>query len=144
MNTSNFEYPYYNIPESVFPTNRCIGNNARRTLVLAERNDFEVHGVLLTKILRAVELDFERDVSFLPMEQGEALSILNTSSAKDYDYLLLFGIQPRQIRLLTNSRVSLLKLENHTVIVSSSLSTIAKDAKAKRTLWEHLKDVFKH
>lgn len=144
MNTLNFEYPYYNIPGSVFPTNRCLGNNARRTLVLAERYDFEVHGVLLTKILRAVEFDFERDVSFLPMEQDEALCLLNTSSAKDYDYLLLFGIQPSQIGLLTNPRLSLLKLENHTVIVSTDLSTIAKDAKAKRILWEHLKDVFKH
>ncbi len=143
MKTSNFEYPYYNISDSTFPTHRCIGNNARRTLVLVEQKDFEEHGVLLTKILRAVELDFNQDVSFISMEKDESLSLLSTSSAKDYDNLILFGIEPRQIGLRTNPRLSLLRLENHTVIVSARLSTIATDAKAKRILWDHLKEVFK-
>jgi len=142
LKTSNFEYPCYNISDSSFPTHRCIGNNARRTLVLAEQKDFEEHGVLLTKILRAVELDFNQDVSFISMESGESLNLLSTSSAKDYDNLLLFGINPRQIGLMTNARLSLLRLEEHTVIASTQLSTIATDPKAKRILWDHLKEVF--
>lgn len=144
MNTSNFEYPYYSIPVSAFPTDRCIGNNARRTLVLVDQKDFEEHGVLLTKILRAVELDFKQDVSCIALEKDESLSLLNNASAKDYDHVLMFGIAPRQIGLMTNPRLSMLRLENHIVIASTLLGTIAKDPKAKRILWEHLKDVFKH
>ena len=143
MNSSIFEFPYYDISGSEFPINRCKGNNARRTLVLVERTDFEEHGVLLTKILRAVDLDFEQDVSFITLEKDETVGLLNSSIAKQFDYVLLFGIAPRQIGLMTTSRLSMLRLENHTIIVSTLLSMVSKDAKAKRILWSHLKEVFK-
>jgi DNA polymerase III psi subunit len=143
LKTSNFEYPYYNIPETEFPTGRCIGNNARCTLVLVEQKDFEEHGVLLTKILRSVELDFERDISFISMRKDEYLKLLPSSNVNEYDHVLLFGISPDQIGLTVNARRTLLKLEHLTVIVSPPLDTIGKDASAKRILWEHLKNVFR-
>jgi len=143
LKTSNFEYAFYNIPDSVFPIDRCKGNNARRTLVLVEQKDFEVHGVLLTKILRAVELEFERDVSFISLQKNETLSLLNTSTINEYDNVLLFGVKPNQIGLKTQSGSSLLKLETLTIIVSESLDTITKDTSAKRNLWVQLKRVFK-
>jgi len=138
-----FEYPYYNISESVFPKDRCIGNNERRTLVLVEQKDFADHGALLTKILRAVDLDFEQDISFIPVEKNERISFLNTSDSKEYENILLFGLEPQQIGLMTNPGQGLLRLEDFTVIVSSPLSAIAKDPVAKRNLWGHLQRVFK-
>lgn len=143
MNTSNFILPYYDIPKSEFPIDRCNGNNAKRTLVLVEQKDFKEHGALLTKILRAVDLDFKEDVSFIALEKGESLSFLNTASVNEYDNVLLFGVAPTQLGLQTNPRLSMIRLENHTIIISTQLSHISIDAKAKRTLWEHLKEVFK-
>jgi DNA polymerase III psi subunit len=127
----------------VFPTNRCKGNNARRTLVLSEQKDFEENGPLLVKILRAVELDFEQDVSFILMQDGETLSLLSTPEISNYDNLILFGIKPAQIGLASRQSSSLLRLENHTIIVSGSLNKITQDAKVKKDLWAQLKAVFK-
>ena len=143
MKTTNFEYPYYKIPESVFPTNRCKGNNARRTLVLSEQKDFEENGPLLVKILRAVELDFEQDVSFILMQDGETLSLLSTPEISNYDNLILFGIKPMQVGLASQKSSSLMRLENLTIIVSGSLDKIIKDSNVKKDLWAQLKAVFK-
>jgi len=143
LKTGNFEYQYYNLSESEFPIDRCIGNNARRALVLAEQKDFQEHSALLKKILRAVNLDFEHDVSFLSMQKDEMLNLLNTTHVTEYNHVLLFGIAPSQIGFKMKPGLDLLKLEALTIIVSATLDSISKDALAKRKLWELLKNVFK-
>lgn len=143
MQSTPFEYPYYDISEHAFPKERIIGNNSKRLLVLSFPDDFDKNGVLLKKILRAVDFDFEQDISFLTVEPNEQIGFMQSVELKNYDTVILFGVTLPQIGLSIQTKRTLFRLENLTLILSQTLGVISENAQAKRELWGHLQQVFK-
>jgi len=121
---------------------RCIGNNTKRLLVLANTADVPEHLGFLKKILRSVDFDFEQDILFATISPEESFNLLNSTLIQDVATLMLFGVPPKCIGLHVYDARRLLVFDRFRVLLAPSLATLVSDAEQKRALWGLLKNAF--
>ena len=135
---------YYFWPENQIAWSDCSGANAKRTLVLS--SDTEMRGNLsfLKKILRAVDLDFDKDIHFMSAPVNLQIQLMSDSHLTQYSKLVLFGIRPSQIGIWSGDKVGchVLSFESLVCVVAPALQDIERQPEYKKVLWSALKQVF--
>ena len=108
-------------------------------LFVAYENEMESLISFLSKILEALKIDLEKDTCLTILKPNDNFSFFqNHQEAK---HLFLFGVNPSQIGLNINlGNYKLIHLNKLKVLKSDALSSIQKDEKLKRILWNCLKE----
>lgn len=140
----NFQYYFW--PEEHFPWTHCSGANAKSTLVLSSGSEVAQSLPFLKKILRAVDLDFDQDIHFLSTSADLQIQLLSVPQFDAYEKLLLFGLKPSQIGILSGDHAGcqVFQFERLTCVSAPALAEIEAQAVQKKQLWVALKQVFKN
>lgn len=137
--------PYYSLDSVPIPWDHCTGQGLKRTLVMMVQSEYDTHLSLLKKILSAVNLNFETDISFLCLPEGVRYSVLSDPQLHKYDNLMTFGFDLTQLGLENlNTPPCVFHFENITCIIAPSLSSISDKPAMKKALWNILKGTFEH
>ena len=108
-------------------------------LFVANENEMESLISFLSKILEALKINLEEDTTLTILKPNDNLSFFQNHY--DSKHLFLFGVKPKQLGLNINlSNYRLIQLSGVKVLKSDPLSSIQKDEKLKRLLWNCLKE----
>lgn len=138
------KYSYYFWPEMALPWPQCSGANHKNTLVLILDADAEGYLSFLKKILRAVDLDFDEDIHFLPASEHLDIRLISDPQIDAYRNVVLFGIRPSQIGIRDADKAGccVFQFEKLVCVSAPSLADIEKYPDHKKHLWSALKQVF--
>lgn len=138
------DFPYYSWPEATLSWSTVQGSNNKRALVICEDSDVAENLPFLKKILRSVDLDFDQDIHFIPVEANLNMHLLSSPGMKAYHNLILFGIQPSQIGIIGGDRpgCTMFQFETLTCVASPRLSELNSHSEHKKQLWSALKQLF--
>jgi DNA polymerase III psi subunit len=134
--------PLYTWSDKLFPTDRLKGNNTRGVLVLARSEDIPQHLLLLKKILRSVSCDFDKDIAFATIQEGEEYAMLADEKFMQNSICLIFGIPLRAVGIAVEIQSNLLEFDGLTIIRAPALSELESSPESKRELWSYLKRTF--
>jgi hypothetical protein len=126
------------------PWPQCAGANTKNTLVLILDADAAGYLSFLKKILRAVDLDFDEDIHFLPAPENLETQLMADPQIASYSKLVLFGIRPSQIGIRDADKAGccVFQFEKLVCVSAPSLADIDKFPNHKKHLWSALKQAF--
>lgn len=133
----------YQAAEAALPE-KVSGQFAKQVLVvLPAAENLEAHKTLLSKILSAVQLDFEQDVFSVEVLAGEAFSLSQAVAAKLPRRVLVFGFEPEQVGFsLQINFYQSFDWAGVEYLFSENLDLLENDRERKGKLWAALKAMF--
>lgn len=143
-NSFDVKIPFYTQQSEAIDWDTSTGQNKKHTLVLVVHSDVPGQLTFLKKVLRAVDLDFETDITFLPVSHTQQTRLLSAPRLSEFNSILSFGIDPQNIGLPV-ARENLpccMHFEKCIVLCSPALSDVSADSAQKKALWSALKEIF--
>ena len=93
----------------------------------------------LLKIMSAKGMEL-RDLAVLNINQYPGVHYNDLKEFFSFNKIVLFGIDPRQISLPSQSSNQVVKLENAKILCTYSIDEMIKDTAKKREFWNVMKD----
>jgi len=141
LNPEYFDFDLFEIP--TVKELAISGNNCATLAIITSKADFNNHKELLSKILGAIDLDLEKDVCQILLENAEPILISNLLP-KEIQYLLVFGLNPSQIGFNASFKAyHLYSSETYKILLSHSLTKLSENQNFKKSLWASLRNEFK-
>jgi hypothetical protein len=139
------EFIKYEIPKAV-KSSELQGNNQKKILVVLNVDLMPLlsqQDHLLSKILKAVKIDFPSDIHLLSLLDGANRTISPMINNGEIEFILLFGVLPQQISFqITAPKYYPIKIQNVSLLVSDELAAIEKEQTLKKQLWTALQHLF--
>lgn len=129
-------------PESILEDTQ--GENHKKVLVVCQDTEAnpELLG-LLKKILGAVQLDIDKDITLLRAKKGTSYSFIGARTKIAFERMLVFGLPPTQLGLnIQTQTYAIITIENCQLLFSDALTLIASDKRLKAALWSNLQLLF--
>ncbi len=136
MNPDFFDFDVYDLPDS-----QNVLADTNEVLVVVRRDDFLLQETLLKKILTAVKLDLDTQVTFLQLEEGAVINL--ATAARQAKKVFTFGLKPTQLGLNGGFRgYRFYKTESFSLLFSHSLKDLSEKPAKKKALWDAMKAEF--
>lgn len=136
MNPDFFDFQFYNIPE----TQEVVGE-INEILVIVEKQDYVLKESLLKKILAAVKLDIDSQVTFLQLEEGATINL--ASKAEGVKKVFTFGLKPTRLGLNGLFRgYQFYQTATFSILFSHSLKLLSEKPEKKKALWTAMQGEF--
>jgi len=135
-----FDFDLYQIAEPALPN--LEGRNNDSAMIFVYEQDYQVHKVLLSKIISAIGFDGETFKNIVRLTKGEEL---NASAISDEftSYLISFGIAPSKLGFnATFKGYKTYQTETFRVLLSHSLQKLNDSKEHKKALWSELQKEF--
>lgn len=120
-----------------------LGENNKYFLILFnEPNQKDISSTqkeTLLKIMSAKGLEL-RDLAVLNLNQYPGVNYTDLKEFFSFNKIVLFGIDPQQISLPSQSSNQVVKLENAKILCTYSIDEMIKDTTKKREFWNVMKD----
>ncbi|HEY1061407.1 MAG TPA: hypothetical protein VGE44_06960 [Daejeonella sp.] len=120
-----------------------LGENNKYFLILFnEPNQKDISSTqkeTLLKIMSAKGLEL-RDLAVLNINQYPGVNYTDLKEFFSFNKIVLFGIDPRQISLPSQSSNQVVKQENAKILCTYSIDEMIKDTMKKREFWNVMKD----
>lgn len=120
-----------------------LGENNKYFLILFnEPNQKDISSTqkeTLLKIMSAKGLEL-RDLAVLNISQYPGVNYSDLKEFFSFNKIVLFGIDPRQISLSSQSSNQVVKQENVKILCTYSIDEMIKDTTKKREFWNVMKD----
>ncbi len=137
MNPDFFDFQFYDIPEP-----QVVSGNINEILVIVEKQDYVLKESLLRKILAAVKLDINSQVTFLQLEEGATINL--ASIAEDgVQKVFTFGFKPTTLGLNGSFRgYQFYQTASFSILFSHSLKALSEKPAKKKALWTAMQAEF--
>lgn len=120
-----------------------LGENNKYFLILFnEPNQKDISSIqkeTLLKIMSAKGLEL-RDLAVLNLNQYPGVHYNDLKAFFSFNKIVLFGIDPQQISLSSQSSNQVVKQENAKILCTYSIDEMIKDTTKKREFWNVMKD----
>jgi len=129
-------------PEKIREFNYLGENNKYFLILFNEPNQKEISSIqkeTLLKIMSAKGLEL-RDLAVLNLHQYPGVHYNDLKEFFIFNKIVLFGIDPLQISLSSQSSNQVVKLENAKILCTYSIDEMIKDTTKKREFWNVMKD----
>jgi DNA polymerase III psi subunit len=132
----------FDIPEIEKPQN--IGNiDTASIIVILHKDDYNIQKQLLHKILKAINVDVDKDVLFLLLEEGASCPLYQYAN-DNTQYVMSFGLGIKALGLNAKFVANhFYNTETYAVMLTHSLTKLSMDNQKKKALWSALQNVFK-
>lgn len=134
-------YIINDLAESVITDTLEEGKNL---LVILFKSDTSIENMEgLKKILTAVRLDFDRDVSLRIISDEKSVSLIGLGNQNTFPNVWIFSDKPEQVVInCPKTYYQPIVFENLKVLLAESLQTILTDQKRKVKLWKLLQKMY--
>jgi hypothetical protein len=129
-------------PEKTREFNYLGENNKYFLILFNEPNQKDISSIqkeTLLKIMSAKGLEL-RDLAVLNLNQYPGVNYTDLKEFFSFNKIVLFGIDPRQISLSSQSSNQVVKLESAKILCTYSIDEMIKDTTKKREFWNVMKD----
>jgi len=129
LNIHFLNFNVINLAETEAIAARCMGQNARNTLIVfqAEENAGELR-TFLAKMLAAAQLDLEKDVLTLQVTETDPFSFSNLCQHFNIQSLLVFGIPLERLGIhFALPPYHILQYEGRTYVCADDLAAICAE-----------------
>lgn len=129
-------------PEKIRGFNYLGENNKYFLILFNEPNQKDISGIqkeTLLKIMSAKGLEL-RDLAVLNLNQYPGVDYTDLKEFFSFNKIVMFGIDPQQISLSSQSSNQIVKLESVKVLCTYSIDEMIKDTTKKRKFWNVMKD----
>ncbi len=120
-----------------------LGENNKYFLILFnEPNQKDISNIqkeTLLKIMSAKGLEL-RDLAVLNLNQYPGVNYTDLKEFFSFNKIVLFGIDPQQISLSSQSSNQIVKLESAKILCTYGIDEMIKDTTKKREFWNVMKD----
>jgi hypothetical protein len=132
----------YSIPESTLEQVSYEGEGLKNIVLVVEKNHYgEAEAATLQLIIKAIKLDFVKDVILLKPNKNQKISL--TSLIPDYQDILIFGLKPADLGFFIEYKsYEVLKFETKRMLVSDSLTELNISKQKKGLLWSKLQTMY--
>jgi|GEM_PF-603712 len=132
---------YYLIPEAHSIT--TIGSEKTATVAIILRSeDHELHNPLLHNILKAIQIDVEKDVLFFLIQKGQSVHI-STQIKEGIEQVMCFGLGIKDIGMHASFQANTFyPTESYKIMLTHSLAKLDADKMKKKHLWTALQNNF--
>ena len=136
MNPEFFDFKFYDIAEPQEVTGQI-----HEILVVVEKEDYILKESLLKKILAAVKLDIEQQVTFLQLEKGAAINLSRISDG--VKKVFTFGMKPTRLGMHGAFRgYQFYQTATFSILFSHSLKVLSDNPEKKKALWNAMQTEF--
>lgn len=136
MNPDFFDFQFYNIPSA-----QEVYSDVKEILVIVENQDYVLKESLLKKILAAVKLDLETQVTFLKLDEGATINLASISEG--VKKVFTFGLKPTRLGLNGAFRgYQFYQSASFSILFSHSLKALAEKPEKKKALWTAMQTEF--
>lgn len=120
------------------------GSNQKNLLIVSHEDSLtEETQSLLSKILKAIGYDWQKDAITISLRANQGFSFIDLSKKKRFEHVILFGVLFQQLGIKTpNVLYQTISLQQTAFIAADSLTDIATDNQKKSILWQVLKETF--
>ncbi|MGK0387822.1 MAG: hypothetical protein ACI94Y_000548 [Maribacter sp.] len=137
----NLAYKIYPVDLLLDSNNRIKGSNHKGVLLAYDVDDKD-HLDFLSKILSAVQLDFDKILT-LEMKGRETFKIPTTIDNRKIDTVIIFGLNPKQLCINFLSTIyKIEKMKETKFLFADNLYSISTSKELKKKLWLSLKELF--
>lgn len=134
-------YKIYPVDLPLDSNNRIKGSNHKGVLLVYDMDDKD-HLDFLSKILSAVQLEFDKILS-LEMNKKELFKYPTTIDNNKVDTVIIFGLDPNQLCInFLNTKYNIEKMNDSKFLFADNLSSISANKELKKKLWLSLKELF--
>ncbi len=123
------------------------GSNHKKLLVVLQKLEEQKRSdamVLLTKIMKAVNIDLEKDLFLLELSPRAGFNFKELHNALDFQCMISFGLSPNVAGLNFQTRNYEIKtFSTWKFLFVDDLPKIGGDQKLKGALWTNLQQLFK-
>lgn len=129
-------------PEKIREFNYLGENNKYFLILINEPNQKDISSTqkeTLLKIMSAKGMEL-RDLAILNINQYQGVHFNDLKEFFSFNKIVLFGIDPRQISLPSQSSNQVVKQENAKILCTYSIDEMIKDTTKKREFWNVMKD----
>ncbi len=129
-------------PEKIREFNYLGENNKYFLILINEPNQKDISSIqkeTLLKIMSAKGMEL-RDLAVLNINQYPGVHYNDLKEFFSFNKIVLFGIDPRQISLPSQSSNQVVKQENAKILCTYSIDEMIKDTTKKREFWNVMKD----
>jgi len=120
-----------------------LGENNKYFLILIDESKQKgisnIHKETLLKIMAAKGLEL-RDLAVLNLNQYPGVQYNELKEFFSFNKIVLFGIDPQQISLSSQSSNQVVKLESAKILCTYSIDEMIRDTTKKREFWNVMKD----
>jgi hypothetical protein len=131
------------VPNKAIKEFNYLGENNKYFLILfnepTQKDIGSIQKETLLKIMTAKGLDL-RDIAVLNLFQYPGARFDDLKEFFSFNKIVLFGIDPQQIALSSQSANQVIKVEGTKVISTYSIDEMIKDTTKKREFWNVMKD----
>ncbi|MFK8103908.1 MAG: hypothetical protein AB8G15_15350 [Saprospiraceae bacterium] len=140
-----FTDPIFVTPQPESFLEDAVGNNKKKVLVICQDPKQQTELLdFLKKILAAIHLDIDHDISLLKAKKGNLYSFVGARRNITFDKMLVFGLRAADLGLnIKDQPYKIINIENCKLLFSDELATITRDKKLKGALWSSLQLLFK-
>lgn len=122
---------------------KITGGNKRQVLVVAHAQDLDAESDFLKKILLAVKIDADRDISLLVVEDEQPFLLFELVKKLSSKIVILFGMSTAQCGLNLNMNwYQAIEHGGVQLLLCHQLRQIASNQLYKRNLWSALQQIF--
>lgn len=129
-------------PEKIRAFNYLGENNKYFLILFNEPNQKDISSIqkeTLLKIMSAKGLEL-RDLAVLNLNQYPGVHYNDLKEFFSFNKVVLFGIDPQQISLSSQSSNQVVKLESTKILCTYGIDEMIKDTTKKREFWNVMKD----
>jgi len=131
------------VPDKTLKEFNYLGENNKYFLILfnepTQKDIGSIQKETLLKIMSAKGMDL-RDIAVLNLFQYPGVRFDDLKEFFSFNKIVLFGIDPQQIALSSQSANQVIKVEGTKVLSTYSIDEMIKDTTKKREFWNVMKD----
>jgi len=131
------------VPDKTIKEFNYLGENNKYFLILfyepTQKDIGSIQKETLLKIMSAKGMDL-RDIAVLNLFQYPGVRFDDLKEFFSFNKIVLFGIDPQQISLSSQSANQVIKVEGTKVLSTYSIDEMIKDTTKKREFWNIMKD----
>lgn len=134
-------YEIYPVDLALGCNNRIKGSNHKGILLVYNMDDND-HLGFLSKILSAVQLEFDK-ILVLEMNKKEIFKIPTTVNNSKISTVIIFGLHSKQLCInFLSTKYKVEEIKERKFLFADNLGTISANKELKKKLWLSLKDLF--
>lgn len=143
MKNLNFQIDYYKVDSLALSVKDLQGSFLQKcTALLPESDRSDQNELLLSNILKAINLDIKQDIHLGYLAEENTYQLVEYLVEEGPNLILVFGIKPEFISLhLDHIYYAPLQVSSSTWIFSHSLSELSDNKSLKKNLWGALKEI---
>ena len=132
----------YSIPKSTLEQVSYEGEGLKNIVLVVEKNNYStMESATLQLIIKAIKLDFEKDIILLKIDDHEKVSL--SSLINDYQDILIFGLSPSVLGFFIEYKAyHILQFEKKRMLVADSLQELNVSKSKKGLLWSTLQNMY--